>query len=191
MVRRARGVDMAGKFESFRVDKINVGGGNGKNYAVGLCYILRDQVAGLLLDVCRLVADGDFGQTRQVYQGEVQNMRGIYLEVDGLPVDAFIHAGDPGRFVLDLALDIRKVREAPFRNVVELCPLALPCSARVKRMVRIRRWRVILVYGHVDELENQRTTRDDARAARKEISADDVFKYRGLSCRLRANNNLR
>ena len=55
----AQGIDMAGKLESFRVDNVDVGGGDGEDNAVGLGNVLGDEVTRLLLDVARLVANGN------------------------------------------------------------------------------------------------------------------------------------
>jgi hypothetical protein len=49
---------MAGQLQRFRVDKVNVGGRNGKDDTVWLGDVLGDESAGLLLDVGRLVANG-------------------------------------------------------------------------------------------------------------------------------------
>jgi hypothetical protein len=47
----AHGINMAGQLQRFRVDKINVGGRNGKDDTVWLGDVLGDESAGLLLDV--------------------------------------------------------------------------------------------------------------------------------------------
>lgn len=52
------GVDMAGQLERFRVDQVNVGGRNGKDDTVRLGDVFGDEVACLLLDISRLVANG-------------------------------------------------------------------------------------------------------------------------------------
>ena len=53
----AHGINMAGQLQRFRVDKINVGGRNGKDNTVWLGNVLSDKSAGLLLDIRRLVAN--------------------------------------------------------------------------------------------------------------------------------------
>ena len=53
---------MTGKLESFRVDNIDVGRGNGEDDTVGLGDVLGDEVSCLLLDVGRLVADRDLNK---------------------------------------------------------------------------------------------------------------------------------
>lgn len=49
----------------------------------------------------------------------------VDLEVDGLSVDALVVAGNPGRLVFDLPLDVREVVEASSRDMMELGPLTL------------------------------------------------------------------
>ena len=54
----AHGVDMAGQLQSFRVDEIDVGGGDSEDDTVGLRNVLGDEVSRLLLDIGGLVANG-------------------------------------------------------------------------------------------------------------------------------------
>ncbi len=54
----AHGVDMASQLQRLRVDKIDVCGGDGEDDTVGLGNVLGDESTSLLLDICRLVADG-------------------------------------------------------------------------------------------------------------------------------------
>lgn len=49
---------MPGQFQGFRVYQIDIGGGNSKNDTVGFRNVLGDEVSRLLLDICRLIADG-------------------------------------------------------------------------------------------------------------------------------------
>jgi hypothetical protein len=49
---------MPGKLQSFRVDKVDVCGGDGEDDTVRLRDVFGDEVAGLLFDVGRLVTDG-------------------------------------------------------------------------------------------------------------------------------------
>lgn len=62
----AEGIDMAGKLERLRVDNVDIGGGDGENDTVGLGNVLGNQVSGLLLDIGRLVANWDLGQTGKI-----------------------------------------------------------------------------------------------------------------------------
>lgn len=68
-------------------------------------------------------------ETRQVDQSQIQHIWRVYLEIDGLAVDALVGTGDSGGFVLDLALDVDEVVEPAIRNVVELGPLGPPGRA--------------------------------------------------------------
>lgn len=56
---------MSGELESLGVYDIIVGRGNSKDDAVRLRNVLRDEVPRLLLDIRRLVADGDLDKRRQ------------------------------------------------------------------------------------------------------------------------------
>jgi hypothetical protein len=49
---------MPGELERFRIDEIDVCGGNCKNDTVGLRNVFSDEVSRLLLDICWLVANG-------------------------------------------------------------------------------------------------------------------------------------
>lgn len=92
-------------------------------------------------------------------------MRGVDLEVDRLTIDALVVTSDPGRLILDFTLDIGKVCESPARYVYELSPLrsASSCGRFVGITLGVGR---ILVLGHVDQLQDQRSTGADATAPR-------------------------
>lgn len=55
---------------------------------------VSDQSLDLDLNVCGLVAYGDLCQAWQVYEGEVDDLGGVDLEVDRLTGDSFRIAGD-------------------------------------------------------------------------------------------------
>lgn len=63
------------------------------------------------------------GQTRQIDEGQVEDVGGVDFEVNGLAVDAFVVSSDPGRLVLNLSLDVGEVCEPPVGDVGELGPL--------------------------------------------------------------------
>lgn len=117
-------------------------------------------------------------------------MGGVYLEVDGLARDALVVARDARSLVVDLALDVAKVSEAPVGDMVELGPFSrsrhvgVPLRG-VGASVCLR-----LFVWHVDELQNQGSTGDDAAATGQEVSSDDVLEDRGLARRLGAYNDL-
>lgn len=67
---------------------------------------------------------------------------------------AFVLSGDAERLLLDLAPDLVEIDE-PLVNVEELAPL-------------------LAVSGCVDQLEDERSARHDALAARQEIAPDDA-----------------
>jgi hypothetical protein len=118
-------------------------------------------------------------------------MRRVDLQVDGLTVDALVVSSNSGRLVLNLPLDLTEIVEATTGNVVELSPFVLT-SNRGRGV-----WHVYLIAlgsvgitGDVDELQNQRTTSDDAASSWKKVATNDVLQYRRLSRRLRTYNNL-
>lgn len=62
----AERVDMAGEFQGFRVDNVDVCGRDGENNAVGLGNVLGNESSGLLFNVGRLIANRDLLQLRLV-----------------------------------------------------------------------------------------------------------------------------
>lgn len=54
---------MASQLEGFRVDQVDVCGRDGEDDTVGLCDVLGDQVAGLLLDVAGLVTNWNLNKS--------------------------------------------------------------------------------------------------------------------------------
>jgi hypothetical protein len=114
-------------------------------------------------------------------------MGGEDLEIYGLAVDALVAAGDPRRLVLDLALDVAEVGKPPVRDVVKFGPFI---PARFVRVAVGAHGVLLFIPGDVDELENERSPGDDAAAAGKEISADDVLEHRRLARRLGADDDL-
>lgn len=91
----------------------------------------------------------------QIDQGEVKHIGAAYLQVYRQLGDAFVLASDAERLLLDLAPDLVEIDEA----LVEMEELA-PFSA--------------VAGGRVDQLENERSSRHDALAAREEIAPDDA-----------------
>ena len=129
------------------------------------------------------------GQAREINQGQIENMRRVNFEINGLSVDSLIGAGDTRSLVLNLALDIGKVVEPSIGDMVELCPLGASRSGG--RAEAVLDWLgSILIFGDIDELQDKRATGDDATASGQEISADNVLKDGGFACGLRADDNL-
>ena len=87
-------------------------------------------------------------------------MWGVDLEVDGASVDPLVAAGNPRCLGLDFAANVGKVKETPVGLMEEFSKLG-----SLGRGCRLGRFRIVIVGGDVDELEDQRTTSDDARAA--------------------------
>ena len=97
-------------------------------------------------------------QTGQIHEGEVEYVRAVYAEVDGELADALVLARDAERLLLDLAANLVEVGVA-LVYVKELAPFG------------VVGWRV--GDGGVDELEDERPTRDNALPPRKEVATDD------------------
>lgn len=110
-------------------------------------------------------------------------MRRVNLEVDGLPVDAFVVPCYPRCLRFDFALDLGEVIEPPPGDMMKLSPFLLACYTRssMRDMYFVAGGLVVAVTGEVDELENERSSCYDAASPGQEISADDVLEHRGLS----------
>jgi hypothetical protein len=129
------------------------------------------------------------GQTWKINKRQVQDIRRVDLEVDGLPVDALVASCYSGCFILDLALDVAEIGEAAVRDVVELGPFRSTSLGR--RSVWVSRLGSALIFiRDVDKLEDKRSPCDDAAASRKEVASDDILENRRLAGRLRAYHNL-
>jgi hypothetical protein len=100
-------------------------------------------------------------QPRKIHQGKTENIWGIDLEVDGLPVDALVAPSNACSFSFDLPLDLTEFIPSPTRDMMKLSPF-LRCGR-------------FSIDGYVDELKNEWTAGDNTTAARKEISTDNVF----------------
>jgi hypothetical protein len=121
-------------------------------------------------------------QTRQIDQRQAEDVWREDLQADRLPADALVVSRYPRRLVLDLAFDLLEVEELAAGNVEELLLAGYAC-----RCV----WNVDLITvvfvafaREVDELQNERSTCDDAAATGQEIFADNILEYGGFSGRL-------
>jgi hypothetical protein len=91
-------------------------------------------------------------------------VRRVNLQVDGLSVDSLVAAGDSGRLVLDLSLDIRKVVEPSIGDMVKFCPFGPAGGIGVS--IRVAEWiGSALIIRHIDELKDQGPTGDDAASS--------------------------
>ena len=122
-------------------------------------------------------------KTRQIDQGQAQNMRRVDLEVDRLSIDAFVITRYPSRLCFDLALDLGEVVEPPSGLVEELAPFLLSCDAGrgVRNVDFVVCGLVFAVAWEVDELQDEWPPCNDATSTRQEVPADDVLQNRGLS----------
>jgi len=57
-------IDSSSELETVRVGQIGVGSGDGENDSVGFGDELEEHISNLLLDVSRLISDGDLGKRR-------------------------------------------------------------------------------------------------------------------------------
>jgi hypothetical protein len=187
------------QLESLRVDQVDVCGRNSEDDTVGLCDVLGDQVAGLLLNIARLVANRnlnfesaeaykqrykktDLCKTGQIDQSQTKNMGRVDLQIDGLTVDTLVISSDSGRLVLNLPLDLAKIVEATARDMVELSPLILASDrGRSVWHVNLIAFGSVGVAGDVDELQDQRSTSDDAAASWKKVATNNVLQHRRFS----------
>ena len=128
-----------------------------------------------------MVPDWDARDAREVHQGHGEDVRGANLEADLLVRDAFVVAGAPVGFALDLFAYGFKLGEDLVRAVEELAPLHRRLVVVARVMVR-----------RVHQLEHERAARADVGAARQEIAPDERFEHGGLSGGLRPHDgNLR
>lgn len=106
-------------------------------------------------------------------------MRGVDLEVDRLSVDALVASSYPGRLVLNLPLDLTKVVELATRDVTKLGPFVLTSytSWRMRYVNLITLGLVFSVTRDVDELQDQRSSCDNATSTRQKVPANNVLKY--------------
>ena len=91
----------------------------------------------------------------QIDQGEVEHIGAAYLQVYRQFRDTFVLASDAERLLLDLTSDLVEIYEA-LVEVEELAPFSAVAD------------------GRVDQLENERSTRHDALAAREKVAPDDA-----------------
>jgi hypothetical protein len=107
----------------------------------------------------------------------------VDLEVDGLSIDALVASCYPRRLVLNLTLDLREVVELPSWDVMEFRPfaLALDAGGGMWDMYLVAFWLVFPLAGDINELEDERSSSDDAAASGEKVSAYDVLEDGGLS----------
>ena len=177
----AHGIHELGQCECVGVGEVGVGGGDGEDEARFAFDVGEDHVSDAFLDVGWLVPDWDARDAREVHQGHGEDVRGANLEADLLVRDAFVVAGAPVGFALDLFADGFKLGEDLVWAVEELAPLHRRLVVVARVMVR-----------RVHELEHERAARADVGAARQEIAADERLEHGGLPGGLRAHDrNLR
>lgn len=122
---------------------------------------------------------GHLCETGQIDQGQAQDVRRVDLKVDGLSVDAFVAACYSRRLVLNLPLHFAEVVEAAAHHMVELGPLILASDTggSVWDMDLVVVGLIVSAAGHIDELQNQRASRDYAAPSGQEVPSHYVFEY--------------
>lgn len=133
----------------------------------------------MLLNVCGLVADGYLqllasslaeswsaylGQTRQIDERQTQHVRRVDFEVDGLPIDSLVVSCYPRGLVLDFTPDLGEIVVSPPWDMEELSPFLLPSNTRwsVRHVDLVIVVGIFAFAGEVDELEDERSSGDDA-----------------------------
>lgn len=137
-------IHLPGKFERLGVHNVNIGRGYSKNDAIGFGDIFGYEVASLFLNIRGLITNGnledksaneeiiivkdeaDFRQTREIDEGEIQDMGRKNFKVDGLSIDSFICASNSCRVVFNFSFHISEIPISSVRSMVELCPLGMP-----------------------------------------------------------------
>jgi hypothetical protein len=162
---------MSGELERFRVDKIDVRGGNGEDDTVRLRNVFGDEVARLLFDVCWLIANRNLlmlaspspggsitnlGQTRQIDQCQAEDVWRVDLQIDGLAIDALVIPCYPRCLRLNFTLNLGEVVHPPTRHMKKFPPFILSCYAcrSMRNVYFIAFGSVFAVAGKVDELQN-------------------------------------
>jgi hypothetical protein len=115
-------------------------------------------------------------QSRKVDQRKVEDVRRVDLEIDRLAVDALVASSYPRGFILDLSLNVAKIRESSAWDMMELGPLRASSGSRRSIWIVEGIWRIFILL-NVDELQDQRSTCANATSSREEISADDIFQH--------------
>jgi hypothetical protein len=106
-------------------------------------------------------------------------MRRIDLEVDRLSVDALVAPRDARSLCFNLPFDLGEIKPSPAGNVVKFRPFLLAGDAGwcVRHVYFIGGGFVVPFAGNVNELQNQRPSRNYAASPGQEVSADNVFEY--------------
>lgn len=106
----------------------------------------------------------------------------VDLQVDGLTVDTLVVSSNSGRLVLNLPLDLTKIVEAAAGDVIELSPFVLASDrGRSVWHVNLIAFGSVGIAGNVDELQDKRSTSDDAASSWEKVATNNVFQYRRFS----------
>lgn len=103
-------------------------------------------------------------QTREIYQGQVENVRAVYPQRNRELANAFVLACHPERLLLNFLPNFVEICE-PLVDMQELAPFG------VRRGV----WRRFRGCRGMNELEHQWPARYDSLTSRKKIPANNTF----------------
>ena len=107
-------------------------------------------------------------------------MRRVDLQVDRLPIDAFVVTSNPSSFRLNLPLDLLEIKKSPTHHMVEFRPFLLSSNTcwGMWDMDLARAGLVVPFAWDVYELQYQGSPCDDAATAREKVSSNNVFENR-------------
>ena len=115
-------VDLPGQLEGLGGGEVGVGGVDGQYDALGVLDELQRHVVRLGLYVLRLVPHWDAGDSRKVYQRQVEDMRRVDGQRDGCVADALVRSRQLVGLAGDLVPDFGEVLEHLAIAVKELSP---------------------------------------------------------------------
>lgn len=144
-------VDFTRHLQTVRVGEILVGSGNGENDTTRLGDILHEHIADLLLDVLRLVSNGNLRQAGQIDEGECEHVRRVNAQVDRQGRDACVAARLGFGIAHDLVANLVEVVELLAGEMEELAPFVLVVLV-LALDVAVRRW-CAAGYRSVDQLQ--------------------------------------
>lgn len=117
------GIDFTCQLQPIGVRQICVGCSDRKDDTSWPRDVLQEHILDLLLDIAGLVADGHLGQTRQIDEGEGEDVRREYAQVDRKRGDACIFARLRFRIPDNFLPNLVEIVELLTGKVQEFTPL--------------------------------------------------------------------
>mmetsp|Transcript_68 Transcript_68/g.139 ORF Transcript_68/g.139 Transcript_68/m.139 type:complete len:224 (+) Transcript_68:1473-2144(+) len=118
-------VNLFGKTEGIGGSDISITSTNSKNHSVFLGNVLHQHFANLVLDVRRLVTNGNTSHTRKIDQGEIQNVGRKNLQVDRDTGDSFTFSHHTSGFVVNFISNLSEIRIQLLRFVQKFSPFLI------------------------------------------------------------------